>query len=434
MKKIDILIIGAGLSGLSAAYVFEKRRARYLLAEKRQKAGGLASSICKNGFVFDYSGHLLHFHKPQTKKLVLSLLRGNYSLIKRRAAVSSSGILVPFPFQANLYKLPHNERKECVLEFLKAQKRQINRPDFRPKYFRDWSLWFYGRGISKYFMLPYNFKLWQYPLEKLNIEWCSAFVPQLRVEDVIRGAYFQGKRSLGYNASFYYPKRGGIQALSEAFLERIKPPSFNLEIIAVDVRNKTAFLKEGHRIKYKYLINTAPLNRFVAMIKNAPPNIYGSARKLRANIVYVLNIGIKKVSAPLHWIYFPEKKFAFYRAGISSNFSKYTTPKGNSAMYIEVASNKPVDIEKTEKEIMRSLKSLSFIRSKEDVVEKLWLKINPAYVIYNDDREKSLKEILSYLLRNNIYSIGRYGAWKYSFMEEDISTGIKTAEQIITEI
>ena len=72
----DILILGGGLTGLSTAYHLQQRgHTDYLLAERENAPGGLCRSIQKDGFTFDYSGHLLHLHTPYGKKLVRTLHR-----------------------------------------------------------------------------------------------------------------------------------------------------------------------------------------------------------------------------------------------------------------------------------------------------------------------------------------------------------------------
>jgi len=71
------------------------------------------------------------------------------------------------------------------------------------------------------------------------------------------------------------------------------------------------------------------------------------------------------------------------------------------------------------------------LKSSKDIIESMWLKIECAYVIYDKERIKALPEIFAYLKKHQIHSIGRYGAWKYSFMEESITEGIETAEEII---
>ena len=58
------------------------------------------------------------------------------------------------------------------------------------------------------------------------------------------------------------------------------------------------------------------------------------------------------------------------------------------------------------------------------------LPVKYAYVIYDKDRRPALDVIFRFLKKNRIQSIGRYGAWKYSFMEEAILDGKKAADAI----
>ena len=60
-----ILIVGAGLAGLSAAY--HLRGMPYKILEREREVGGLCRSYVKDGFTFDYTGHLLHFRQTAIK-------------------------------------------------------------------------------------------------------------------------------------------------------------------------------------------------------------------------------------------------------------------------------------------------------------------------------------------------------------------------------
>ena len=433
MKKTDTLIIGAGLSGLATAFKLQGKK-DYLLIEKENKAGGLSSSFKKSGFTFDFSGHLLHLHNESAKKLILKLLGKNYSLIKRKAQIYSHGVFSPYPFQFNLFNLPIAARKACVSGFIKAYKKNL-KPSSKTNAFlnfKNWSLSLFGEGINKHFMFPYNNKLWQYPLEKLGSDWCAPFVPVPKMEDIIAGAYAKEKKNVGYNPTFYYPKTGGIQALSDAFLKNIKNINFNCELVDINLKTKTATIKNIGKVKYKQLINTTCLKHFINKATDAPEKIKKLNKTLKYTTVYVFNIGTKKINSDKHWTYFPEKGFKFYRAGISSNFSKHITPKNTSSMYIEVSSyGEPINIVKTEKDIIKGLIKCGILKSSKDIIEKMWLKIECAYVIYDKERTKALPEIFAYLKKHKVYSIGRYGAWKYSFMEESITEGIEAAKEII---
>jgi phytoene dehydrogenase-like protein len=60
-----IVILGAGLTGLSCAYHLRKD---YAIYERENEPGGLCRSNKKDGFVFDCTGHLLHFKTPYAFK------------------------------------------------------------------------------------------------------------------------------------------------------------------------------------------------------------------------------------------------------------------------------------------------------------------------------------------------------------------------------
>ena len=52
-----------------------------------------------------------------------------------------------------------------------------------------------------------------------------------------------------------------------------------------------------------------------------------------------------------------------------------------------------------------------------------------AYVIHDRHRRALLPEASAYLQRNGILSVGRYGAWEYSAMEDALWEGRQAAEQ-----
>lgn len=56
-NKFDVIIIGAGLGGLSAGAYLAKNRKRVLIMEQHNKPGGYASNFTRKGFVFDASLH-----------------------------------------------------------------------------------------------------------------------------------------------------------------------------------------------------------------------------------------------------------------------------------------------------------------------------------------------------------------------------------------
>jgi len=301
MIRTNVLIIGGGLAGLSAARALEGKKDS-LLVEKKAGIGGLSASIKKNGFIFDYSGHLLHLHWKETGDLILGLLKDNHYKLKRNAWIHLKGVEVPYPFQANLYNLPEKVKSECVSGFLAAYaaatRSQVtgrgSQEENTAEIFSHWTRRVFGEGISNHFMLPYNAKLWQYPLDRLTADWCAPFVPMPKPQEVLESAYLPKRISMGYNPVFYYPKRGGIQALPDALARGLKNIRTGCGLESLDIKTKTAFIGGLGPVKYEHLINTMPLKHFVELIKSPPARLKADNSRLSSNTIYVLNLGVKE--------------------------------------------------------------------------------------------------------------------------------------------
>ncbi len=437
MIKTDVLILGGGLAGLSAAYHLNKiSNLSSLIVEKESRPGGTASSISKNGFTFDFTGHLLHLHDPYGKAFIQDLLKGNLRELKRSSWIYSREVLTRYPFQANTYGLPDPVIDECLFGFLKTiHGPQGNEKKASSLSFKDWALKAFGEGICKHFLFPYNEKLWQRPLSTMTTEWQGRFVPAPKVSEVLYGALMDQKKAFGYNASFLYPQKGGIQSLPNALASRLKKNQLavNREVLSIDLRNNHALIKNLGVVSFKRLVNTIPLNQFISLLKEIPVQIRKATDELSSNSVYCLNLGVSgKIAAGKHWIYFPEKKYPFYRVGFYHQFSPSNAPEKSSSLYVEFSRNSKskVDLSTLESLALKALKDCKILESKNRVLVKEWLPISCGYVVYDFKRTKALKVIFPYLAKKKVESIGRYGAWKYSFMEEAIMDGKKCAEKL----
>ena len=269
----------------------------------------------------------------------------------------------------------------------------------------------------------------------MTTEWQGRFVPKPKVSEVLYGAVMDQTKAFGYNASFLYPQNGGIQALPNALSLRLKKNQLLLghEVLQIDLKTKRAFVNELGIVSFKRLVNTIPLNDFISLLKNAPPRVLNAANDLSSNSVYCLNLGVSgKVMPGKHWIYFPEKKYPFYRVGFYHQFSPSNAPAGSSSLYVELSrdSKARVNLSDLEQIAFQALKDCKILKSNHKILVKEWLPIKCGYVVYDFKRTKVLKTLLPYLAQNGVESIGRYGAWKYSFMEEAIMDGKRCAEKL----
>lgn len=453
MMSGKVLIIGAGLTGLSTAFHLEKMGGiDYSIYEKMEKVGGLCRSEykpcpgSKEKFTFDILGHLLHLKEEYTIGLVRRLLEGNLTTdIPRDSWIYSKGVYTRYPFQANTYGLPPKVVKECVFGFIDAKYRSRHSRKVPPEEsFHDWILRKFGKGIAKHFMIPYNQKIWTVHPRDLTCGWIKVnpkYVPSPNIQEVVIGALEDQKKHFGYNVRFDYPRRKGIQKLPDAFEAKIKNPVLNTNFSRVNIRKKVAYF-DGGKIeeKFRFLVSTVPLRELILkIIEDVPEKVKNAALKLKYTSVLSLNLGINRENIDHgHWTYFPEDKYIFYRVGFPKKFSDEMCPPGTSSVYVEIAC-KPGEItpERERELIARAKKDLikaGILRTESEILVEHPERIAYAYVIYDRNRDRNLEIIQNYLRDKNICSVGRYGGWKYSTMEEAILEGKKVAEKLASEL
>jgi len=430
MSKKKISILGAGLAGLSAAWHLQKKAIECFVFEKEHAVGGLCRSKEIKGFIFDCDGHLLHFRNKYTLQLVRRLLKGNLVSHERSAWIRSFGIFSRYPFQANLYALPSKIARECLFEFLKNIQSQEGNT---PVNFLKWLNTFFGKGISRHFMVPYNEKFWTVPLDEMTSAWTDNFIPVPKPSEVIEGFFTENKHRFGYNSTFWYPRQAGIGQLPRAFEQQLRNVSKNCRISSIDLKRKELNVAGKTKVKFDTLISTMPLPELAKIIRPLPGNILGMFRKLRWNSIFNLNLGIEGATGEgRHWVYFPHKETIFFRVGFFHNFSNNIVPCGKSAIYTEVAysKNRPINKNKIVSRIINDLKACGIL-GKNNKVSVLDINdIKYGYPIYDKYYFQATEAIKSFLLENNIIGCGRYGNWQYMSMEDAILDGKQVADKI----
>src|SRR4051812_521434 len=158
--RTQVAILGAGLTGLSAAIELGKLGVSYRIFEKLAQPGGHAVTIEDNGFRFDRTGHLLHLKSEALRAEVLDWIGPDHLQIRRRSVIWSNGVYTRYPFQANTFGLPPEVAYDCLQGFLTAQLAKAANALAEPTNFEEFCLQHFGEGISRHFMIPYNSRLW----------------------------------------------------------------------------------------------------------------------------------------------------------------------------------------------------------------------------------------------------------------------------------
>jgi protoporphyrinogen oxidase len=427
--ETEVLIIGAGLAGLSAGY--HLGQTDHIIVEAEDRVGGLCKSFLVDGFHFDCTGHLIHFRTPEGREIITGLVQDKIREHQRKSAIYSHERYTDYPFQANTYGLPAEVIKDCVFGFIQTLLEKKKKKNIQN--FRDWIQDTFGDGIARHFMVPYNEKLWQHDLSDIALDWVNWSIPKPTLEDVLNGALGIRNKQFGYNPVFYYPAQGGISLLPESFPVRGRL-LLNSPVRKIHLRKRRATLQDGQTIRYHHLFSTMPLHSFLQAIED-PPAFAGAAQdQLQFVSVLNVNLGVDRADVlPFHWVYFPEKDKPFYRIGCTSNFSSGVAPKGTSCLYIEISlrSDRSYDVPQLVSDTIASLKQTGILREDDKIVARYPVLLKYAYVVYNSGRQKAVERIQRYLNARDVRSFGRYGSWMYSSMEDAVLEGKQNAESVL---
>lgn len=399
------IIIGAGMSGLSYAAFCGHND--YLIVEQSDRIGGYCKTTERNGFVWDYSGHFFHFKDKDIEQFVAQGIPAEDILtIHKNTQIRYKDRLVDYPFQMNIHQLPQQEFIECLYDlFVNPTKDYTN--------FQEMLYAKFGKSIADKFLIPYNSKLYACDLNTLDKDAMGRFFPYAEKEQIVRN--FKASNNDTYNATFVYPKHGAIQYV-DSLASHVNKDAIrlNTSIVTIEPKAHMVTLNSGEKIHYDRLISTVPFPKLMELTGEA---IHPS---LSWNQVLVFNIGFDKqgLDATNHWIYFPEKKYCFYRVGFYSNI----LGGDKCSLYVELGFDKHAKVRPEEwyERVLHDLQEAQIISADMKVVDYETIVMNPAYVHVSAEGTELVAAKKEQFAQNDIYSIGRYGSWTYCSIEDNI--------------
>jgi protoporphyrinogen oxidase len=427
MKHSKVLILGAGMTGLSAGWV-----SGLPVYESQSIPGGICSSYYvfpgqsrriysspndKEAYRFEIGGgHWIFGGDPTVLHFIRSL--APVKSYKRRSAVffSKQGLYVPYPIQNHLGYLDKEIAKKALDEIMIA-------PKGNPKTMSDWLEQSFGQILTQLFFAPFHEKytagLWT------RIAPQDAYKSPVNQSVVIQGAFDKTPPAVGYNVTYIYPKEG-LNTLAGRMAERCNV-NYEKKVARINLTQKEISFHNGSSAKYDNLISTLPLNRIMEIA-----GLETDCETDCCTSVLVLNIGAKRGSKcpSEHWLYIPDSNSGFHRVGFYSNVDVSFLPESSQkendrvSIYVERAyrsGEKPSDEEIAlySKTVVKELQSWKFIEEAE-TVDPTWIDVAYTWSWPNSNwRERTLK----LLEEQSVFQVGRYGRWIFQGIAESIKDG-----------
>jgi len=401
----DLLIIGAGPSGLALSYLLPGR-ARIL--EQSSEVGGLCRSIELSGAVFDIGGHSFHSPHPEVSRLVESLMQGNWCSQRRDARVLFRGELIDYPFQQHLEQISDKQVAAECARFLPRG------GAVEAQNFEDWILKRFGEGVARHFMLPYNRKLWARDLKRMSCEWVGERVAP---SDPNKAHDGPGRAPLRRDNEVAYPAQGGFGEIYRAMAQRCGPIEFDEAVVRVDPKERIVETANGAVWSWRRLVSTMPLPALLRAIDDCPRELIADADKLEfvSLRVLMLVIGETLKDQPQR-IYVPDAHVPPHKIAFNHTSSPSLRARPRHGIICEVAYSNdkpPPDDDALVNRTLDALVAHKLVGQAKDLVEARVLDVVHGYPVYTPERPAILGRIETFLSGLGIRSIGRFGHWDY---------------------
>jgi protoporphyrinogen oxidase len=445
MERRRLVIIGAGPTGLGAAWRLRELGERdFVVLDAASEPGGLARSFRdERGFTWDLGGHVLFSHYPYFDAALRTAVgEGGWYHHQREAWARMYGAWVPYPVQNNLRHLPREVLVKCVQGLVRAARGGGERPEN----FAQWIDATFGAGLAEEFMLPYNFKVWAYPPESMSWSWIAERVAVTDLERVLTHVLLEKDDvSWGPNNTFQFPKEGGTGAVWRAVAKRVGPEHLRLgaRVSAVDLQRRVVTLSDGEDLRYDALISTMPIDRLLSVMEPRDELARGEASRLVHSSTHVVGLGLEGGPPPSLatkcWMYFPEGNTPFYRATVFSNYSPahVPDPKRYWSLMTETSESpqKPVLAARLVDDTINGAIASGLIESRAQVASVWAHRMEYGYPTPSLERDAHLARLLPALERHDVFSRGRFGAWKYEVSNQDHSfmQGVEVVNRLLLQ-
>jgi protoporphyrinogen oxidase len=446
----QVVIIGAGPAGLTAAYQLTKHGVKPIVLEADDVVGGISRTVERDGWRFDIGGHRFFTKVKPVEDLWVEILgQENFLLRPRMSRIYYRGNLFDYPLRAfnALRGLGPIEAARCFLSYFWVKLR----PPKNQASFEGWTAARFGWRLYRIFFKTYTEKVWGIPADEIQADWAAQRIKNLNLMKAVINAMTprrNQKEVASLIEEFNYPKfgpgmmweyaRDKVRAAGGRVL--MSTPAAAIHHEAGRVTGVTAVVDgERRRLPATSVVSSMPFSELVlAMDPPAPAPVQAAARALRyRDFLTVALIVPKEYGFPDNWIYIHDPGVSVGRIQNFGSWSPFMVKDGKTCLGMEffVTEGDPLWTMPDDELIAlakRELVTLNLADASR-LENGYVVRVPKAYPLYDADYKRHVQTIVDWLARDvrGVYPVGRNGMHKYNNQDHSMFTAMLSVENIL---
>lgn len=442
----QVLILGAGPAGLTAAYELSGKGIPSIVLEQDSVVGGLARTVEYKGYLFDIGGHRFYTKVPLIEKIWKDVLGEELLVRPRLSRIYYRGKFFQYPLEPfnALAGLGVAETARCLVSYLRAHLAP-QRPEDN---LETWVSNRFGRRLFEIFFKGYTEKVWGIPCSQIQAEWAAQRIRGMSLSKVIWDALTAGRRKSDPIKSlireFYYPRLGpGMMwtRMREIIEQRGCRVILNASVTEIehDGSRILAVMAGGHRYTADSFISSIPIRELIDRLSPGPPEpLRSAARDFNYRDFLTVAVVVRGTNLfPDNWIYVHDDSVKVGRIQNYSNWSPSMTPNATtSCLGLEYFCQQGDEFwqtpdEELKAQAVRELEQLRLVPAGAILDAKV-VRMPKAYPVYDNSYKRGLSTVGQFLgTISNLQLVGRNGMHRYNNQDHSMLTGICAARNIL---
>jgi len=443
-----VIVLGAGVTGLSAAYRLSQFPGVQVdVLEKEKTVGGLCQSFREGEFILDYGPHKFYSNVPGVTEAMCEVMGNDFLLRDKTQKIYMRKNYFSFPL--SLFEMLTKFSPLKSIQILASFAVQALRNLFSPAPIRTYEEFVvkkFGRSLYAQIFEPMARKMFGNPAT-LDKKLAEVRISSPGLVGVIKQVLFEKKVDRTVSApEFHYPKEG-FGRIPEKLKTKAQEngAKFHLGVRVTKIEQENGkisgvWIEEGEGEKRflscDHLVFTIPIQSISELMPELPAEIRQAARfvKFRHTIVYYFLLKKENV-LPAMWSFYPEKQFRFGRLSEMTKFSPVTAPIGHTAIMADFTCTDEDpewewSDEKLGDELLRQLEPLKLF-SRSEIVKMFSKRFRNIYPVYQLGYEEQISKLRELEVKfNNLYFAGRLGDFNYNNSDQCFDMGFSAANHI----